>query len=336
MQDPQNKAEKSDEPPARERRRRRRLRAILAADVAGFSGHVSTNETGALRNLSSLRLIAEEELEFHDGWLFGMPGDGIFAIFESAIDALNCALGIQQRMMASSGVGAMQLRVGIHMGEVLFEGDLPFGETLAIAARLEALADTGGILVSQAVVDAVASRVPVGFERRGAPKLKNLPRQVLTYAVVSQGAAPASPEGVSPAGEKPVYSPDGSGPVEAIVDLRAQNEIAHPPPEPPMERPAPPPGAAELDRTARLIKPRPGAIPATPPAAPATALRLELDQLTILKTALATALGPVAAVMVERRAKKAASLQGLIEDLAEAIPNEAERSAFLVAAKKAG
>ena len=177
--------------PARARRGRRALRAVFAADVAGFSGHVSVDETAAFQSFGALRDIALEQLKAHDGWLFGMPGDGIFALFESAIDAVKCGLLMQSEIARCPDTSGMKLRVGIHLGEVRFDNDLPFGETLAIAARLEALAEPGSMLVSASVVDAVAARVSAIFEPRGTPRLKNIPRQIATFAVVSRDVVAA-------------------------------------------------------------------------------------------------------------------------------------------------
>lgn len=164
-------------------RRKRRLRAALAADIANFSGRVSVNETRAFGNLSSILKVGREELERHEGDLIGMPGDGLFALFESAVDAMQCAIAIQKRLSEEHNLGGMRLRIGIHVGDVLFEGDLPFGETLNIASRLESLADPGGILVSGTMVDLVSARISATFEDRGVPKLKNIPRRITTFAV---------------------------------------------------------------------------------------------------------------------------------------------------------
>ena len=171
--------------PTRQRTSRRVLRAVFAADLAGFSGQVAVDETAALHSFSKIRDIALEQLNTHDGWLFGMPGDGIFALFESAIDAVKCGLGMQGALAKRPELDTMRMRIGIHLGEVLFDRDLPFGEALAIAARLESLAQPGSILVSQNVFDAVSSRIAARFEPRGVPKLKNIPRRIETYAVMA-------------------------------------------------------------------------------------------------------------------------------------------------------
>ncbi|WP_075216493.1 adenylate/guanylate cyclase domain-containing protein [Mongoliimonas terrestris] len=155
----------------------------MAADVANFGGLVSVDETSTLEALWTTRRIAREQLAVHGGWLFGLPGDGIFALFESAVDAVRCALDTQVRLAAAPGLDALRLRVGVHLGEVLFQDDLPFGEALVIAARLESLAEPGGILISSAVMEAVAPRISADFAERGVISLKHSPRRVATFSV---------------------------------------------------------------------------------------------------------------------------------------------------------
>ncbi|MGI9478054.1 MAG: hypothetical protein ACR2PI_15240, partial [Hyphomicrobiaceae bacterium] len=109
--------------------RRRSLRAVFAADIAGFSGRMSLNETNTVNALSEIRVVGRRELEKHDGWLFGMPGDGLFATFESAVNAVQCALEIQLDLGNRPHLKETPLRIGIHLGEVIIEDDLPYGET---------------------------------------------------------------------------------------------------------------------------------------------------------------------------------------------------------------
>lgn len=163
--------------------RRRSLRAVFAADIAGFSGRMSLNETSTVSALSEIRLVGRRVLEKHHGWLFGMPGDGLFATFESAVSAVLCALEMQSDLGSRPHLRETPLRIGIHLGEVIINDDLPYGETLNIAARLESLADPGGILVSGTVMDAVSARVSATFQDRGVPVLKNIPRRIPTFAV---------------------------------------------------------------------------------------------------------------------------------------------------------
>jgi class 3 adenylate cyclase len=177
--------------------RRRALRAVFAADVAGFSAQMSVDETQTINALDEVKLIALRQLEEHGGWLFGMPGDGLFALFESAVDAVRCGLAIQKLLALRNDSEAMKLRVGIHLGDVIFHDDAPYGETLNIAARLESAAEPGSILVSSSVMDAVSARVPAIFEDRGVPRLKNIPRQIRTFAVIApqKQTRPEAPSG---------------------------------------------------------------------------------------------------------------------------------------------
>lgn len=173
--------------------RRRRLRAVFAADVANYGGLVSIDETNTLDGLTLLRRIAIDTLADHGGWLFGLPGDGIFALFESAIDAVRCGLDMQRRLGEVAQLDHLKLRIGIHLGEVVFENEMPFGEALVVAARLESLAEPGRILVSSPVRDAVVLRINAQFQDRGIRPLKHSPRSIGTFEVLPAvtGAAPA-------------------------------------------------------------------------------------------------------------------------------------------------
>ena len=332
-------------------KRKRRLRAALAADIANFSGRVSVNETRAFGNLSSILKIGREELDRHDGDLIGMPGDGLFALFESAVDAVQCALAIQQRLSEENSLGGMRLRIGIHVGDVLFEGDLPFGETLNIAARLESLADPGGILVSGTIVDAVSARISATFEDRGVPRLKNIPRRITTYAVHSA-------ERVS---DEELGAPDRT-PLDKTMQIPREEKrpIASPSlqerlaatPAPPMPRPPEPPPPIDVkpsepkpeipvvsDVSSTCVRPLPNT--AAKPALGPTASKFSSSRLPSSRInapspediaqivdALAVHLGPVARVMVNRKARTAQSTGALIEELLGELKTSDERAAF--------
>ena len=327
-------------------KRKRRLRAALAADIANFSGRVSVNETRAFGNLSSILKIGREELDRHDGDLIGMPGDGLFALFESAVDAVQCALTIQQRLSEENSLGGMRLRIGIHVGDVLFEGDLPFGETLNIAARLESLADPGGILVSGTIVDAVSARISATFEDRGVPRLKNIPRRITTYAVHSAervndeelGAPDRTPLDKTmqiPREEKrPIASPS--------LQERLAAPPAPPMPPPPVDvKPSEPkpeiPVVSDVSSTCVRPLPNTAAKPALgPTASKFSSSRLPSSRINApspediaqIVDALAVHLGPVARVMVNRKARTAQSTGALIEELLGELKTSDERAAF--------
>lgn len=364
-------------------KRKRRLRAALAADIANFSGRVSVSETRAFGHLSTILKIGREELERHEGDLIGMPGDGLFALFESAVDAVQCALAIQNRLEKETNLGGMRLRIGIHVGDVLFEGDLPFGETLNIAARLESLADPGGILVSGTMVDAVSARIQATFEDRGVPSLKNIPRRITTFAVHSADRLSDTDMGVAStpldatmqfqrdrsetAQEKPeaksaatiAQSPHESGgakqsasepPSKSLLNRLASGfepqADASDARSPARTSPSAEEAAAEVrgadfkaPRSAEHDRPeKPGSSPAdlpktNPNAAksampPPPAASLAASVVEEITEALAVHLGPVARIMVGRKAKTATSASDLIEKLATELSSSDERAKF--------
>ena len=328
-------------------KRKRRLRAALAADIANFSGRVSVNETRAFGNLSSILKIGREELDRHDGDLIGMPGDGLFALFESAVDAVQCALAIQQRLSEENSLGGMRLRIGIHVGDVLFEGDLPFGETLNIAARLESLADPGGILVSGTIVDAVSARISATFEDRGVPRLKNIPRRITTYAVHSAervsddelGAPDRTPLDKTmqiPREEKrPIASPS----LQERLAAPPEDPLMPPPPvhvkpsEPKPEIPVVSDVSSAVDRPLPTTAAKPAL---GPTASKSSSSRLPSSRINApspediaqIVDALAVHLGPVARVMVNRKARTAQSTGVLIEELLGELKTSDERAVF--------
>jgi TolB-like protein/class 3 adenylate cyclase len=179
----------------------RRLAAILAADVVGYSRLVSADEAGALAQLGKLRRdIIEPEIAKHSGRLFKIMGDGFLAEFASAVLAVTCALAIQseteQAASALDDAKKMRLRIGIHVGDVMVEGEDLMGDGVNIAARLESIAVIGGISISRAVHDQVRDRIDVAFDDKGEIALKNIARTVQVFAVAASkvSAAKTSPE----------------------------------------------------------------------------------------------------------------------------------------------
>jgi adenylate cyclase len=178
----------------------RRLAAILATDVVGYSRLVEADEAGTLAAVRNRRKsILEPLLGQHHGRIVKLMGDGALVEFTSAVSAVECAVELQQRMAdANAGLGndrAIVLRVGINLGDVVVEsGDL-YGDGVNIAARLEALAEPGGICVSAAVHEQVARHLPFAFEDLGDQTLKNIARAVRVYRVaVDAPRALPSPE----------------------------------------------------------------------------------------------------------------------------------------------
>jgi adenylate cyclase len=179
----------------------RRLAAILAADVAGFSALMERDEEGTYSRIGSLRReVIEPGLTDHQGRLVKTTEDGFLAEFASPIAALRCALAIQCKLADPNG---LRLRIALNLGDVNIEaaGDV-YGEGVNVAARLEALADPGGILLSGKIYDEVEGKVDAHFEDMGEKQVKNIVRPVRIYAVslhlVSTTAPTSSAKPFSP------------------------------------------------------------------------------------------------------------------------------------------
>jgi adenylate cyclase len=172
----------------------RRLAAILAADVVGYSRLVSADEADALSRLSKLRRdIIEPNIAGHSGRLFKIMGDGFLAEFASAVQAVSCAVAIQTETEAAESDfdddQKMRLRIGIHVGDVMVEGEDLMGDGINIAARLEGIAAAGGISISRAVHDQVRDRIKITFEDKGEVALRNIARPVQVFAVAGANSA---------------------------------------------------------------------------------------------------------------------------------------------------
>jgi adenylate cyclase len=162
-------------------RAQRRLAAILAADVVGFSALMGKDEEGTHRQVKALeREVIRPSVEQHHGRMVKTTGDGFLVEFGSPVEAVRAALSIQKKLAN----GPLQLRMGINLGDVIIEqdGDV-YGDGVNVAARLEALCDPGGVLVSGKVFDEVEGKVEVEFENRGEQQVKNIARPVRVYAV---------------------------------------------------------------------------------------------------------------------------------------------------------
>jgi TolB-like protein/class 3 adenylate cyclase len=173
----------------------RRLAAILAADVAGYSRLMGADEEGTLERLKALRreLLDPKIADYH-GRIVKTTGDGMLVEFASVVDAVRCAVEVQQAMPErNTGVapdGRIELRIGVNLGDVIVEGDDLYGDGVNIAARIEALADAGGAFVSNTVHDHVRDRLSFVFEDLGERQVKNIARPVRIYRV--RDAAPKS------------------------------------------------------------------------------------------------------------------------------------------------
>jgi TolB-like protein/class 3 adenylate cyclase len=179
----------------------RRLTAILAADVAGYSRLMGADEEGIHERLKALRReLFDPKIAEHRGRIVKTTGDGMLVEFASVVAAVRCAVAVQQAMPErNTGVGAdsrIELRIGINLGDVIVEPDDIYGDGVNIAARIEALADAGGVFVSNTVYDHVRDRLPFVFEDLGEQQVKNISRPVRVYRV--RDAAANSPSAPAP------------------------------------------------------------------------------------------------------------------------------------------
>jgi TolB-like protein/class 3 adenylate cyclase len=166
----------------------RRLAAILAADVAGYSRLIGTDEEGTLNRLRSIRAeVIDPKITENRGRIVKTTGDGMLVEFSSVIDALRCATEWQNGMVASNAAvpdkNRIEFRIGVHQGDIVVENDDILGDGVNVAARLEGLAEPGGICVSARVQEDVAGRLDLTFEDMGEQSLKNIARPVRVYRV---------------------------------------------------------------------------------------------------------------------------------------------------------
>ena len=163
----------------------RRLTAILAADVVGYSRLMGNDEAGTLAQLKEIRqAVVDAKIAEHRGRIVKLTGDGVLAEFRSVVNAVSCATEIQMAMRARTSESAIQFRIGVNLGDVIVEGDDIYGDGVNVAARLESVAQPGGIAVSQSVCDHVGNRLSVTFEDRGEQQLKNIEKPIRVYDVV--------------------------------------------------------------------------------------------------------------------------------------------------------
>jgi adenylate cyclase len=186
----------------------RRLAAILAADVAGYSRLMGADEEGTLERLKALRReLIDPNLAKHHGRIVKTTGDGMLVEFASVVDAVRCAAEVQQAVPEwNAGIAAdhrIELRIGINLGDVIADGGDLYGDGVNIAARIEALADAGGVFVSGTVYDQVRDRLPLSFEDRGEQQVKNIARPVRIYRLLFDAAASATVKAPAPSSERP-------------------------------------------------------------------------------------------------------------------------------------
>ena len=160
----------------------RRLAAIVAADVAGYSRLMGLDEVGTARALREHRKVTDALVAKHGGRLVKTTGDGVLLEFPSVVDAVECAVAVQA-VMAERNQGVpedrrMLYRIGINLGDILIDGDDILGDGVNVAARLEGIAEPGGICLSSSAYEQVRGKVPVDFTDLGEQTLKNISRPI--------------------------------------------------------------------------------------------------------------------------------------------------------------
>jgi len=172
---------------------KRKLTAILSADVKGYSRLMGTDEEGTLRTLTAYRDVMTALIQQHQGRVVNAPGDALLAEFESVVDAVKSAAEIQRELTKRNAelptYRKMEYRIGINLGDVMVEGEAIYGDGINIAARMESLADGGGICISGTTFDHVENKLRLGYEYLGEQTVKNIVKPVRVYRVLMEPEA---------------------------------------------------------------------------------------------------------------------------------------------------
>jgi adenylate cyclase len=184
---------------------KRKLAAILSADVVGYSRLMGEDEAATVMTLETYKNVITDLIQQHRGRVVDSPGDNLLAEFASVVDAVQCAVAaqneIQARNLELSETRRMQFRIGINLGDVIAEEDRIYGDGVNIAARLESLAEPGGICVSKTAFDQIETKLPLGYEYLGEQTVKNIAKPVGAYKVLMEPrvfvktSAPTKPKG---------------------------------------------------------------------------------------------------------------------------------------------
>src|ERR1700730_6628617 len=175
----------------------RRLAAILSADVYGYSRRMAEDEAATVSDLKQCREIIEAQVREHHGRIVDAPGDNVLAEFPSAVEAVQCGVEVQRELTDRNSNlepdRQMEFRIGIHVGDVILDDGKIYGDGVNIAARLEGLAQPGGICISREVHDQIRGKLDIDCEDIGEKQVKNIPRPVRVLRV-RMGAMPPEPE----------------------------------------------------------------------------------------------------------------------------------------------
>jgi adenylate cyclase len=193
---------------------KRRLTSILCADVKSYSRLMESDETRTIGTLRQYRAAMDALVERHEGRTINTWGDAVIAEFSSVVEAVQCAIEVQRELAARNRdlpeAEQMWFRIGINLGDVMVENDDLYGEGVNIAARLQELAEPGGILISGPVYDLVRNKLSVGFEHLGQQTVKNVTEPVISYRIVLDGEGRPAMAGPLPTAAVGAQPPHGS------------------------------------------------------------------------------------------------------------------------------
>ena len=186
---------------------KRRLTTILAADVESYTRLMRENEEATLRTLSEYREVIDDLIERHDGRIFSTAGDSVLAEFASTVEAVRCAIAFQEEIAARNNElpknRRLNFRIGLNVGDVMAKGEALYGDGINVAARLEGLADSGGICISAAAFEQIKHKLSLGFEDMGAHEVKNISEPLSVYRLVPGPVSVSQQEKMSAAEKQP-------------------------------------------------------------------------------------------------------------------------------------
>ena len=171
-----------------EERAKRKLSAILSADVKGYSRLMGEDEVGTVRTLKEYRELMSKLIKEYRGRVVDSPGDNVLAEFASVVDALECSIEIQKVLKSKNAAlpdnRKMEYRIGVNLGDVIEDEDRVYGDGVNIAARIEGLAEAGGICISGSGFEQVRNKLPLGYEYLGEHTVKNIVQPIKVYRVL--------------------------------------------------------------------------------------------------------------------------------------------------------
>lgn len=198
---------------------KRRLTTVLCADVSSYTRLMEQDEAGTFERLRTSREGMASLIARHDGRVINTWGDALIAEFDSVIEAVNCAVEIQRELASRNldlpGTEQMWFRIGINLGDVMVENQDIYGEGVNIAARLQQIAEPGGILISRPVYDQVKSKLAIDFDFLGEQIVKNVSEPVASYRILIEGAPPEPAKASTPPSQQSTSTTTPDQPLSA-------------------------------------------------------------------------------------------------------------------------